>query len=326
LQHNRLGLNLKELVASALRLLHAVSPNLKLEIFVDGFPQVASVIFHFRRGITAQALLALMGLVFAAVPSHAATSVDTTPLDAGYRQMYNLDFETAHQTFSAWELAHPEDPLGPVSNAAAYLFAEFDRMHILESELFVDDASFEKRKKFVPDPKVRAAFESELSRGEYSAQQILARSPDDHAALFARVLVGGLRSDYLALVEKRNLAALSTIKSSRALAEKLLARDPSYYDAYLAIGVENYLLSVNPAPVRWLLRLGGARTDKQEGLAKLRLTAEKGHYLAPYARVLLAVAALRDHDRNQARTLLSNLAQEFPNNPLYRRELARIDR
>lgn len=280
---------------------------------------------HCRLTVAGRALAAFF-FIACATRGLAATSVDSTLLDAGYRQMYNLDFEAAHQTFATWERTHPEDPLGPVSNAAAYLFAEFDRMHILESELFVDDATFAKRKKFAPDPNVRAAFEGELIRGDHVAEQILARSPNDHAALFARVLVGGLRSDYLALVEKRNLAALSTIKSSRALAEKLLAQDPSYYDAYLAIGVENYLLSVNPAPVRWLLRLGGARTDRQEGLAKLRLTAEKGRYLAPYARVLLAVAALRDHDRDQARTLLSSLAQEFPNNPLYRRELARIER
>ena len=258
--------------------------------------------------------------------SSAATSMDTSTLETGYRQMYNLDFDSAHETFAAWERIHPEDPLGPVSNGAAYLFAEFDRMHVLESELFIDNAKFEKRERFVPDPKLQAAFEGELKKSELIANQILAHSPENHAAIFAKVLVGGLRGDYMALVEKRNLAALSTIKSARALAEKLIAEDPSYYDAYLAVGVENYLLSVNPAPVRWLLRLGGAQTDKEAGIAKLRLTAEKGHYLAPYARLLLAVAALRDHDRNQARELLSGLAEEFPRNPLYRKELARIER
>jgi hypothetical protein len=108
------------------------------------------------------------------------------------------------------------------------------------------------------------------------------------------------------------------------LAEQLLARDPSCYDAYLAVGIENYLLGLNPAPVRWLLRLTGAQTDKDEGIAKLRLTAEKGRYLAPYARLLLAIAALRDHDRQQARELLSGLAEEFPQNQLYRRELGRL--
>jgi len=239
--------------------------------------------------------------------------------------MYNLDFEAAHLTFTNWEQAHPEDPLGPVSNAAAYLFAEFARMHVLESELFVDNAKFEERKGFAPDPRVREAFEKELQRGEQAANHTLEHSPGDHSAVFAKVMAGGLRGDYLALVEKRNLAALGVIKNSRALAEKLLSQDPSYYDAYLAVGVENYLLSVNPAPVRWFLRLTGARTDKEEGLAKLRLTAQRGHYLAPYARLLLAVAALRDHDRTQARSLLTGLADEFPHNPLYRRELARID-
>jgi hypothetical protein len=272
------------------------------------------------------AALTCLALGWAMPRSVAADSISPATLDGGFRQMYDLDFESAHQTFTAWEQAHPQDPLGPVSNAAAYLFSEFERMHILESELFIDDATFARRERFTPDPKTQAAFESELRKSEQKADEILARSPNDHAAMFAKVMVGGLRSDYLALVEKRNLAALGTIKSARTLAEKLLAADPSYYDAYLAIGVENYLLSVHAAPVRWLLRLSGAQTDKQEGLAKLRLTAEKGHYLAPYARLLLAVAALRDHDRSRARDLLAGLAQEFPHNPLYRRELARIDR
>jgi hypothetical protein len=268
----------------------------------------------------------LLGLSLAmrAGRSQAATPVAAPTLEVGYRQMYNLDFDSAHQTFSGWEHAHPEDPLGPVSNAAAYLFAEFDRLHILESELFTNDATFEKRQKFAPDPKVQAAFEDELKRGEHLSDQILSHSPQDGPALFAKVMVGGLRGDYMALVEKRNLAALSTMKTSRALAEKLLAQDPSYYDAYLAVGVENYLLGVTSAPIRWLLRLGGHQTDKNQGIAKLRLTAEKGHYLAPYARLLLAVAALRNHDQNEARSLLSGLASEFPQNPLYKKELARI--
>jgi len=284
---------------------------------------VDAVSFNFRWGFAVGAIFTLAVFVWPA--TGLAATAELPSLEAGYRQMYNLDFEGAHETFAAWEQIHPEEPLGPVSNAAAYLFAEFDRMHILESELFVDNAKFEKRTGFSPDPKVREAFEMELHRGEQAANRNLQRSPGDTKAIFAKVMVGGLRGDYMALVEKRNLAALSTIKSSRALAEKLLSQDPSYYDAYLAVGVENYLLSVNPAPVRWFLRLTGAQTDKQEGIAKLRLTAQRGHYLAPYARLLLAVAALRDHDWIQARSLLSGLADEFPNNPLYRRELARID-
>lgn len=286
-------------------------------------PPVFTIAYGCRRRFAVSILLVLAACCSAV---SAATLGEQASLDDGYRQMYNLDFEAAHQTFTAWERSHPEDPLGPVSNAAAYLFAEFDRMHILESELFVDNSRFEHRSGFAPDPNVHEAFQNELQRAEQAADRKLERSPGDSQAIFAKVMVGGLRGDYLALVEKRNMAALSVIKSSRALAEKLLSQDPSYYDAYLAIGVENYLLSVNPAPVRWFLRLTGARTDREEGLAKLRLTAQRGRYLAPYARLLLAVAALRDHDLPEARSLLGRLADEFPRNPLYRQELARIDR
>ena len=44
------------------------------------------------------------------------------------------------------------------------------------------------------------------------------------------------------MIEKRNLASLSYMKTSRMLAQQLLVIDPTCYDAYLAIGVENYLL------------------------------------------------------------------------------------
>jgi len=134
----------------------------------------------------------------------------------------------------------------------------------------------------------------------------------------------GLESNYLSMIEKRNLEALHYAKEGGLLAEKLLAVSPDCYDAYLAVGVENYLLGLRPAPERWMLRLYGAQTDKDRGIRTLELTAEKGHYLLPFAQLLLAVAALRDNDTNRAKELLRNLAREFPNNPLYQKELARL--
>lgn len=267
----------------------------------------------------------LLGLAFCLAVSCRIFAADIPrDLNAGFQQMYNLDFPGAHLTFSEWERSYPDDPLGPVSNAAAYLFSEFGRLKILESDLFVDDQKFEKRPKLSPDAGIHSAFLGELNRGRVVANRALATRPQDTRALLALVMANGLQGDYVALIEKKNLSALGYMKNSRAIAERLLAADPSCYDAYLALGVENYLLSLNSAPIRWMLRLGGAQTDREEGLQKLRLTAAKGHYLAPYARLLLAVAALRDKDRTTARQLLAGLSQEFPQNELYRKELARI--
>jgi hypothetical protein len=246
------------------------------------------------------------------------------PLDLGFHQMYNLQFDAAHKTLQTYEQLHPEDAMGPTARAAAYLFSEFERLGILQTELFVNDEKFEGRKKPEPNAAVRAAFNLEIEKSNQRADAILAKSPDDRDALLAKVLDLGLEADYLAMVEKRNMTAVSTSKKASELAGKLLRTSPDCYDAYLAIGIENYLLGLQPAPMRWMLRIYGARTDKDEGLRKLELTAEKGHFLLPYAQLMLAVAALRDNDRSRARELLGNLAREFPGNTLYRKELAKL--
>jgi len=214
----------------------------------------------------------------AATIGHAAPSL----LDQGYRQMYDLQFAAAHQTFSEFENQHPEDPMGPVSDAAAYLFSEFARLHILESEFFVHDQHFITDHKLAPDPILKQKFEAALEDG----RRLAARAPGDANAMFASILRAGLHSDYVALIEKRYLPSLQEMKAARTMAERLIALDPKYYDAWLAVGIENYMLSVKPAPIRWFLRLNGAQTDRAFGMEKLQLAAEKGHYLAPFARKL----------------------------------------
>ena len=251
-----------------------------------------------------------------------AARAESTLLDLGYRQMYNMQFDQAHRTFAEWQRQHPEDPLGPASDAAAYLFTEFDRLHILQSEFFVHDDHFYTDHKLAPDPALKQKFEAALGK----ALTLAGPAPQDANAQFASVLCHGLRSDYIALIEKRYLASFKEMKTGREMAERLLAAHPDYADAWIAIGVENYMLSIKAAPLRWLLRLSGGQTDRAVGLEKLRLTADKGRYLAPFARLLLAVVALRDQDKNRARDLLAGLAREFPNNPLYTQELARLTR
>lgn len=251
-----------------------------------------------------------------------ALSAFATPsLDNGYREMYNLDFAAAHRTFAEYGAAHPEDPLAPVSDAAAYLFGEFDRLHILQSEFFTHDQHFATDHKLAADPEIKRRFDAALD----NATRLAARDPQSGNAMFAGVLVRGLRSDYMALIEKRYVPSLHEMKAGREMAEKLLAAHPDYADAWLAIGAENYLLSVKAAPMRFFLRLSGAQTDRETGLAKLRLTAARGRFLAPFAHMLLAVAALRDGKRDEAASTLRDLIRQFPRNPLYAQELSRLE-
>lgn len=255
------------------------------------------------------------------LPLIALCASATPALDEGYREMYNLDFDAAHRTFADFERLHPDDPMGPVSDAAAYLFGEFDRLHILQSEFFTHDQHFITDHKLSPDPEAKRRFDAALD----ASTRLEARAPESDNALFAAVLRSGLRSDYMALIEKRYVPSLKEMKNGREIAQKLLARKPDFADAWLAVGVENYMLSIKAAPMRFFLRLTGAETDREKGLQKLRLVAEKGHYLAPFARLMLAVSSLRDGNQQHATELLRGLVRDYPRNPLYVQELARLE-
>ncbi|WP_051979631.1 hypothetical protein [Edaphobacter aggregans] len=246
------------------------------------------------------------------------------PLDDGYRDMYNLRFLDAHIKFQDWMKAHPEDPMGPVSDAAAWLFSEFERLHIIDVQLFANQSKFDSRHALSPDPNVRKAFEDRLNQASNLADAALKKNAKDARALYVKTLVSGMRSDYALMIDKKDLNALSYSKEASAWSKQALAADPHMYDAYLASGVENYMLSLKWAPLRWLLNFTGAGTSREEGLRLLKLTATQGYYLAPFARMMLAVAALRENRPQEARAILIELKKEFPMNALYDRELALI--
>ena len=238
--------------------------------------------------------------------------------------MYNLQFLAAHLKFRQWIHDHPEDPMGPVSDAAAWLFGEFDRLHIIDVQLFANQDRFDNRQRLTPDPEVRKSFDEQTAKASTLADQALQHNPNDAGALYVKTLVSGMRSDYALMIDKRDISALNYSKEASAFSKRVLVIDPTRFDAYLASGVENYMLSLKSAPIRWILGMTGAATNREEGIRLLRLTAAQGHYLAPFARMMLAVAAIRDGNPQQARTILTALAKQFPGSTLYARQLARI--
>ncbi len=262
-------------------------------------------------------------------PCQKAAAVDTIAsaisLDRGFSLLYNLNFAQAHQLFSSWQQQHPDNPLGPACDAAGFLFSEFNRLGVLEAQFYADDQKFAARKQLTPDTTVRDRFYAALDQADIRARARLARNPKDRDALFALTMSSGLKADYAGLIEKRNLASLRYTKDATAWAQQLLAVDPDCYDAHLATGVSQYIIGSMAAPIRWLVRLGGVSGDKQKGIADLQLTAERGHYLAPFARILLAIAYVREKDKARARELLVSLRNEFPQNPLFTQEIARLD-
>jgi len=251
-------------------------------------------------------------------------AASVSALDRGFSGLYNLDFAGAEKDFVSWQTLHPDDPVGPVSEAAGFLFSEFNRLGVLEAQFYENDSAFTGRPKLTPDPGVRQVFQNAIGRAENLSRTRLAKDPKDRDALFAMTLSSGLQADYAALIEKRNLASLHFTKQASVWAQQLLAICHDCYDALLATGTSKYIIGSMAAPVRWVLRMGGLPADKQGGIADLQTTADHGHYLAPFARILLSIAYVREKDKTHAIQLLAGLQKEFPLNSLFAREIAHL--
>ena len=270
-------------------------------------------------------LFALLLLLLLTRALNAANAPLTgTPLNDGYYALYNLNFDAAHGYFQQWMTAHPEDPLGPASDAAAFIFTEFDRLGVLDIELFADDNRFESRQRPAIDPVLKKGFNDRIVQAERLADAALQRNPKDANAFYCKAVTSGMQADWASLIDRHEYGAYKFSELASKYAKQALAINPTLYDANLAVGIENYMLSLKPAPIRWILGMAGAGTNKAEGVRLLKLTAEQGHYLAPFARLMLAVGELRDGRVQQGKAILIGLSKEFPQNTLYQRQIARL--
>lgn len=245
-------------------------------------------------------------------------------LDLVFDRMYRHDFATALATVDEHIRLHPTDPLGYSVRGSVHLFGELDRLSILESEFFSDDKRITDKKKPKPDLAIRDSLLQSIGKARELALKELQTKPQDRNALFALCVAAGVQTDYLALIEKRQLVSLNHAKESQSWAVKLLNIDPSYHDAYLTAGVSEYLLGSMPFFVRWFVKFEQAEGSKTQAVTNLKKVAESGRYLRPFAKVLLAVIHLREKQPLEAEKQLSELAREFPENRLFRKELDKL--
>lgn len=261
-----------------------------------------------------------------AASEQAPTKISHVPeLDAGFRLLYELKFMEARTQFEVWRKSHPEDPLGSASEAATYLFEECYRRGVLTSEFFLDNKRFLGEAPLKPDPELRAAFFDADKQAQALAQLRLKTNPSDANALFAMAMSVGMQAQYASLIERHQVESLTMIRDGDEYAKKLLAVAPDAADAYLGLGTANYIIGSLPGFEKFFLGFAGIHGDKKGGIQQLEIAAARGHYLRPFAKILLALAALRQKQPELARAQLTELVAEFPENALFASELAKLN-
>jgi hypothetical protein len=242
-------------------------------------------------------------------------------LDSGFRHLYELHFADGRNEFVQYQKLHPEDPLGKAAEAASYLFEQFNSKGVLTSEFFLNDSKFLNGVDGNPKDNRNNDFEVANQQARTMAKQRLSQYPRDPHSLLVLTMTDGMEADYDALIEKKQMASLGLIKQAEAEAKDVLGIDPSAQDAYVALGAGNYIVGCLPGYKRAIIWFGGVHGDRQRGMDQLQSAATNGHYLQPFAKILLALASERERHHDRARSLLAELATEFPANPLFQHEL-----
>lgn len=247
-----------------------------------------------------------------------------TAIDAAFSRLYNFDFTGAERLLQEHIRLSPADPLSYSVRAAGLLYSEMYRLQILQTEFFTDDEKIGDDKKLKADPAVRASLFQALQEARARAAARLAVNSDDRDALFAMCMSQGVEIDYTAFIERRRWRGLKMAGQANAYAQKLLAMNPPMYDAYHTVGMIEYVMGSVPFFVRWFVRFDQVKGNKEIGIQNLKLVAQYGRYYRSFAKVLLSVIYLREKEPELAEELLAELAHDFPENPLIRKELDKV--
>jgi tetratricopeptide (TPR) repeat protein len=264
--------------------------------------------------------------IFVLLVCGCASAAEPDSVDSALAHMYNQDYASAHEILNRVIASNPQDALPYAFRASAYLFYELDRLGVLESEFLLDDKQIaEKKQKLTPDPVNREKFIRAVQDAEARAGGALKLNPNDKDAIFAMCIAEGVTTDYMAFVEKKQLSSLSVAKRSSSYAQHLLQLDPKFYDAYLTAGITEYMLGSLPFFVKWFVHFDNVDGNKMKGVERLKLVSREGHYFRPFSKILLSIIALREKRPRDAQLYLTELARDYPQNKLFRKELGKVN-
>src|SRR3954469_14728277 len=135
----------------------------------------------------------------------------------GFDHFYNLEYEEAVALFEKAIAQNPTSPDLHNHLAQTLVFREMYRNGALESELVSGNNSFLRRPKLNPSPETEKRFLDEVTRALDLSEAILQKNPNDTAALYAKGIAYGLRSNYFWVVKKAWRDSLKDATAARKL-------------------------------------------------------------------------------------------------------------
>lgn len=243
---------------------------------------------------------------------------------AAFNDFYNLDYESSIKEFRGFTSAHPASIEGWNYLAQAIFYSAVFDCGIMGSDLIKDNSVILHSPKVTLSAERDRELQSAMGKAQSMAEESLRANPRDAKALYELGITYGLRANYEFLTRHAWLAGLRAANESRKLHEQVMKLEPDNYDARLIPGTHQYMVGTLPLFARIAARATGVSGDRVEGLRKIEATAARGDSAKLDAQILLAALYRREHRSAAGIPILSQLADAYPRNFIFRIELAKL--
>jgi hypothetical protein len=255
-------------------------------------------------------LLALAALLFFAPPPARAGNPPIPPdIQDGIQKMYSGDPDAAVASFRKFQSSDPQNPLGFLMEAEATYWKMY--CHALSVRYEMPDVWNRPR---------QAADDQYLALADKAISLALsAYAKHDSADMHLYAGLGyAVKARYFSMSNEHKAIARTGVKARDEFL-KALHLDPEMSDAKTGLGLYNYYVDALPDIVKLLrLVMGIPGGNRRQGIEQLQAGISGKGITSEEARFYLAKNLRNyDHQYDLAAAIVSPLAKQFPQNPIF---------
>jgi tetratricopeptide (TPR) repeat protein len=236
----------------------------------------------------------------------------------GFNAVYNIDYKTARERFLQMTRLAPDHPAGYVYLANNLWLETLYQGRRLTTSVYTGGSFYSQEKdEDKVDQKRDREFNDLIRQALAATRARLVKNSKDVEALYYNASALGIRAAYATSVKRSFTRSIGDANESIKIQRQVIKLDAEYIDAYLSIGLYEYVIDSLPGGWKFLARLAGLKGSKEKGIEHLELVTKQGKYTADDARVVLLGIYSKENQLDRALEIISYMAKQYPRNYLF---------
>ena len=173
-------------------------------------------------------------------------------------------------------------------------------------------------------PEERRLFSEGLARSRQLCELILKEAPNSREARYLLGATYGVEASFAFTIDRNRGKAFDLGKKAYRLHADIIKEAPDFYDAYMTVGLYEYMVGNLPWYIRWIATIIGYRGSEERGFQYLEKAARHAVFVSDDTRVLLMVLWVREERFEDALENARTLHSKYPRSYLLHLNRAQI--